>query len=53
MNKTTYLGELERFLKEVKDSCERTQVDYVLVDTSRPVDVVLSAYLIQRLKILT
>lgn len=45
-----YLEELDRFLKDVRASCERSQVDYVLVDTSRPVDVVLSAYLIQRLK---
>ena len=43
-----YLEELQRFLKQVKGACERSQADYVLVDTSRPVDAVLSAYLLAR-----
>lgn len=43
-----YLDELTRFLREVKSACDRSQVDYVLVDTSRPVDEVLSAFLMAR-----
>jgi uncharacterized protein (DUF58 family) len=43
-----YLQELTSFLNQVKAGCNRSRVDYILVDTSRPVDVVLSAYLIKR-----
>lgn len=43
-----YLQELNNFLNQIKSGCNRSQVDYVLVDTSKPVDVVLSAYLIKR-----
>lgn len=45
-----YLAELERYLDEVRTACDRSTVDYCLVDTSQPVDVVLSRYLIQRTK---
>jgi len=48
-----YLEELRRFLGDVKSACEKSQVDYCLVDTSKPLDVVLSGYLIQRWKMLT
>jgi uncharacterized protein (DUF58 family) len=41
-----YLKELQRFLKEVRGTCERCQVDYMLVDTSRPVDVVIAEALL-------
>jgi uncharacterized protein (DUF58 family) len=47
--RAAYLAELRRFLRQVKGSCERSHVDYVLVDTSRPVQEVLSAYLIGRI----
>jgi len=47
--RAAYMEELRKYLKQVKGACERSQVDYVLVDTSRPVDVVLSAYLIGRI----
>ncbi len=43
-----YMAELEKFLTRIRTACERSHVDYVLVDTSRPVDVVLSKYLIGR-----
>jgi hypothetical protein len=43
-----YMAELETFLARIRTACERSHVDYVLVDTSRPVDVVLSKYLIGR-----
>ncbi len=45
-----YLAEVRKFLTKVKDSCERQHIDYVLVDTSKPVDVMLSAYLIGRVR---
>jgi len=48
--RAAYLEELRKFLRQIKSACERTHVDYVLVDTSRPVDAVLSAYLIGRLR---
>jgi uncharacterized protein (DUF58 family) len=43
-----YLEELRKFLQQVKGACERSQVDYVLVDTSKPVDMVLTAYITSR-----
>jgi uncharacterized protein (DUF58 family) len=44
-----YLNELEAFLTQVRLGCERNRVDYVLVDTSRPVEAVLTEYLISRM----
>ena len=41
-----YLSELDIWLARVRHACEQMQVDYTLVDTSRPVSAVLSAYLI-------
>jgi len=43
-----YLQELEKLLKKIKSACSRTNVDYVLVDTSKPIDVVISSYLMAR-----
>jgi uncharacterized protein (DUF58 family) len=40
-----YLAELERFTAEIRAACQRCHADYVPVDTSRPVGVVLSEYL--------
>ena len=48
--RAAYMDELRKYLRQVKSACERSHVDYVLVDTSRPLDVVLSAYLISRLR---
>jgi len=45
-----YLNELRKFLGRIKGACERSHIDYVLVDTSRPVDVVLANYLIMRIR---
>ncbi len=45
-----YLRELRALIQQVKASCERSRVDYVLTDTSHPVDTVLSSYLIGRLR---
>jgi hypothetical protein len=35
---------------QIRRSCERSHIDYVLVDTSRPIDEVLSEYLIGRMR---
>jgi uncharacterized protein (DUF58 family) len=43
-----YLAQLEAYLKQIRDACRRAHVDYVLVDTSRPVDAVLLAHLMAR-----
>ena len=43
-----YLAELRAFLLRIRKACERSRTDYVLVDTSRPVDVVLSEFLLSR-----
>lgn len=48
--RAAYLEELRKFLQEVRRACERAHVDYTLVDTSRPVDAVLSGYLIGRIR---
>jgi hypothetical protein len=42
------MEELRKLLEKIKTSCNRTRVDYVLVDTSKPVDVVISSYLMAR-----
>lgn len=43
-----YLEELQKFLDQVRGACEQNHMDYVLVNTSRPIDEVLSEYLIGR-----
>ena len=48
--RAAYLEELRKFVHEVRQACERAHVDYTLVDTSRPVDAVLSGYLIGRIR---
>ena len=48
--RAAYLSELRKFLNQVREACERSHIDYVLVDTSRPIDEVLSAYLIGRVR---
>ncbi len=46
--RAAYMEELRLFVRRIKTAMERSHVDYVLVDTSRPVDAVLSEYLIKR-----
>jgi len=48
--RAAYLEELRKLLGQIREGCERRHTDYVLVDTSRPVDEVLSTYLIRRLR---
>ena len=43
-----YLQELNAFLNQIEEGCNRSKVDYVLIDTSKPVDLVLSTYLMNR-----
>ncbi len=45
-----YRAEVERFTTEVRRACEKSHVDYTLVDTSRPLDAVLSEYLLGRVQ---
>ncbi len=47
--RAAYLEELRKFVTQIRSACERSHVDYVLVDTSRPIEEVLSAYLIKRM----
>jgi len=50
--RAAYLEELKKFVQQLQKACERTQTDYILVDTSRPVEQVLSEYLIGRMRVL-
>jgi hypothetical protein len=45
-----YLNELGEFTRKVRRACERSHADYVLVNTSRPLETVLAAFLLQRLR---
>lgn len=44
----SYLEELESFLTAVKTACRQTRTDYVLMDTSMPLNVALVRYLATR-----
>src|SRR5262249_33993302 len=43
-----YLEELNKLLTQINKACDRSQVDHVLVDTSKPLDVVITGYLTAR-----
>jgi uncharacterized protein (DUF58 family) len=43
-----YLRALERYLHSLRQGCEAYRCDYVLLDTSRPLAVALSEYLVRR-----
>ena len=43
-----YLTNLQTWLQELTEGCLSSQVDYVTVNTSRPLDVVLNEFLFQR-----
>jgi uncharacterized protein (DUF58 family) len=43
-----YLANLNEYLTAFRDGCVASQVDYALVDTSRPLDVVLNEFFHQR-----
>jgi len=46
----SYLDAIERFLAEVRKTCAAAGVDYVLMNTNKPLDAVLAAYLAARRK---
>jgi uncharacterized protein (DUF58 family) len=43
-----YVAEIQGFQARVKSTCLGGRMDYVVLDTSRPLDVVLTTYLAQR-----
>jgi uncharacterized protein (DUF58 family) len=45
-----YLRELESFIGRYRKECAERRVDYIVVDTSKPFDVVLMEYLARRAK---
>jgi uncharacterized protein (DUF58 family) len=45
-----YLAEFGHYLRRVKSACRRHRMDYVLLRTDQPLDVVLSTYLASRTK---
>ncbi len=45
-----YLENVRRFLESVRSGCERSAVEYLQVVTSRPVEVVVSEFLIHRMR---
>ena len=47
----SYLRALDKYLTELRKGCEANRVDYVRVDTSRPLEETLSEYLARRLKV--
>jgi uncharacterized protein (DUF58 family) len=51
--RAAYLEEVRKFTTEIRTSCEKSQIDYMLVNTARPVEEVLSAYLIGRVRTFT
>ena len=48
--RAAYLEELNKFLTQIRTSCEQNHVDYVLTDTSRPVGATLIEYLTGRVR---
>ena len=48
--RAAYLEELRKYLRHIRGACERSHVDYWLVNTEKPIDVTLSGYLISRIQ---
>jgi hypothetical protein len=46
----SYLAAVERFLTGVRKACAGAGVDYVLMNTNKPLDAVLAGYLAARRK---
>jgi uncharacterized protein (DUF58 family) len=46
----TYLRALKRYLDQLRKGCERNRVDYVPINTGRPLGEMLANYLARRLK---
>ena len=47
----TYLRTVQKYLEELRKGCEADRVDYVPVDTTKPLAETLTAYLARRLKV--
>ena len=47
----SYLKAVQAYLSQLQKGCEANRVDYVRVDTSRPLTETLSEYLARRLKV--
>jgi uncharacterized protein (DUF58 family) len=45
--RASYLAEVEKFINRIKRACAKMLVDYVLVNTSQPVESVIAAHLIR------
>ena len=45
-----YLRQFGSFLRRLKSGCRQHRIDYVLVRTDQPLDLVLSSYLASRTK---
>jgi hypothetical protein len=43
-----YLDELQKFTHRLQQGCRQLRIDYMLVRTDQPLDVVLSSYLASR-----
>jgi len=48
--RATYMENLDRFRKDLKDGCRRHRIDLVSVTTDKPYSEVLAQYLAQRMK---
>lgn len=46
--RSAYLEELDRFSGELRHGCRQDRIDYVMLDTSTPLDVALTSYLATR-----
>ena len=46
--RSAYLEELDRFTGELRHGCRQDRIDYVMLDTSTPLDVALTSYLATR-----
>jgi uncharacterized protein (DUF58 family) len=47
----TYLRTVQKYLEELRAGCEADRVDYVPIDTTKPLAEMLTAYLARRLKV--
>jgi uncharacterized protein (DUF58 family) len=47
----TYLRTVQKYLEDLQKGCEADRVDYVRVDTTKPLSETLTAYLARRLKV--
>lgn len=48
--RAVYLRELNAFTDRIRKACRRSRIDYVMVNTARPVEAVLSEFLLLRMR---